>query len=103
MSKAQRSRERRMKLRLIREQLDKGIPHPEAHLVEKYREQKRRQSQRYRDKINSSLTSMDVDSEDYLKACDYHLREKIRHKNKYLASKEDWKDSFPWTNLELFD
>jgi hypothetical protein len=115
--KAEQSRERRLKLKQIRDALAHNVDHPDAYLVEKYREQKRLQSQKYRMKQKLLMQNYNCFSEDekevykeqYLKANDDAIKEKERHTKKYITSKEAKAstvcllDSFVWTDLDLFE
>jgi hypothetical protein len=116
-NKAEQSRERRLKLKVIRDALAQNIDHPDAHLVEKYREQKRAQSQKYRMKQKLLMQNYNYFSEEekveykeqYIKANNDTIKEKERHTKKYIASKETKAnlvcllDSFEWTDLDMFE
>jgi hypothetical protein len=116
-NKAEQSRERRLKLKQIRDALAQNIDHPDAYLVEKYREQKRTQSQKYRMKQKLLMKNYIYFSEEdkvdywdkYIKANDDAIKEKERHTKKYIATKETQAslvcllDSFQWTDLDLFE
>jgi hypothetical protein len=116
-NKAEQSRERRLKLKEIRDILSQNLNHPDAHLVEKYREQKRIQSQKYRMKQKQLMQNYNYFSEEdkaefknqYIKANVDVIKEKERHTKKYIATKETKAnlvcllDSFEWTDLDLFE
>ena len=117
MTRADQSRERRLKIRGIRDALAQNIDHPQAHLVEKYRREKRLQSQKYRQKRKQLMQNyIDFNDkekaeywEEYVKASEEYWRERERHSKKYIASKEQKAiticllDSFTWTDLVLFE
>lgn len=116
-NKAEQSRERRLKIKEIRDALAQNINHPDAHLVEKYREQKRAQSQKYRMKQKLLMQNYNYFSEEekanyknqFIKANVDATKEKERHTKKYIATKETKAnlvcllDSFQWTDLDLFE
>lgn len=112
-NKAEQSRERRLKLKEIRDVVAQNIDHPEAYMVEKYREQKRIQSQKYRMKQKLLMQNYNCFSEEekeeykeqFMKANNDAVKEKNRHIKKYIASKNIvcLLDSFVWTDLDLFE
>lgn len=112
---AQISREKRLRIRMIRQKIKNGQCPENVHLVFRYREQKRIGTLKYREKkkfLLSQYHSLPKETKDYFKN-DYenalkqrdreNERRRIRRSNASGNHETRWLDSFDLNDLILFE